>query len=197
MLNKLDCYKNVTNLVPLRTSALRALAACHYITDEPYRAKILDILLSSLAKKNPDIQQCAFECLQKFIVGYPVDKEKIRSAMDPLLLTFGDYRNLTLNGTKGLSYLTKLFPTMFYENLCENLLQHINNMLKNSIAANKGQNFLAIAKTGDTEQKITTIMGIFHQVPRATPTFIEGLCQLILQTEKSLQVSVWSTCVHV
>lgn len=77
ILNKLDCYKNVTNLVPLRTSALRALAACHYITDMTNRSKILDILLGSLAKKNPEIQEVAFECLQKFIVGYPVDKDTV------------------------------------------------------------------------------------------------------------------------
>lgn len=77
ILNKLDCYKNVTNLVPLRTSALRALAACHYITDMANRSKILDILLGSLAKKNPEIQEVAFECLQKFIVGYPVDKDTV------------------------------------------------------------------------------------------------------------------------
>lgn len=77
ILAKLDCYKNVTNLVPLRTSALRALAACHYITDVLNRSKILEILLSSLAKKNPEIQEVAFECLQKFIAGYTVDKQVV------------------------------------------------------------------------------------------------------------------------
>lgn len=108
--------------------------------------------------------------------------------MRPLLLTLGDYRNLTLNGTKRLSSLTQLFPSMFNEKLCEQLLQHIKKMLENSIAANKGQNFLSIAKTGDTEQKITTILGIFHQIPAATSKFIDSLCRLILQTEKSLMI---------
>lgn len=108
--------------------------------------------------------------------------------MRPLLLTLGDYRNLTLNGTKRLSYLTQLFPSMFNEKLCEQLLQHINKMLENSIAANKGQNFLTLAKTGDTEQKITTIMGIFHQIPAATAKFIDSLCKLILKTERSLMI---------
>lgn len=108
--------------------------------------------------------------------------------MRPLLLTLGDYRNLTLNGTKRLSYLTQLFPSMFNEKLCDQLMQHIKKMLENSIAANKGHNFLALAKTGDTEQKITTIMGIFHQIPAATAKFIEQLCRLILQTEKSLMI---------
>lgn len=192
-LNKLDCYKNVTNLVPLRTSALRALAACHYITDvdpdgSTRRDKILAILLRALEKNNTEIQETAFECLKKFIVGYQVDKETIHNAMRPLLLTLGDYRNLTLNGTKRLSYLTQLFPSMFNEKLCEQLLQHIKKMLENSIAANKGQNFLTLAKTGDTEQKITTIMGIFHQIPAASAKFIESLCRMILQMEKSLMV---------
>lgn len=108
--------------------------------------------------------------------------------MRPLLLTLGDYRNLTLNGTKRLSYLTQLFPSMFNEKLCEQLLQHICKMLEISIASNKGKNFLATAKTGDTELKITTILGIFHQIPAATNKFIETLCRLILQTEKSLMI---------
>lgn len=108
--------------------------------------------------------------------------------MRPLLLTLGDYRNLTLNGTKRLSYLTQLFPCMFHEKLCEQLLQHICKMLELSITANKGKNFLAIAKTGDTELKVTTILGIFHQIPAATNKFIETLCRLILQTEKSLMI---------
>lgn len=108
--------------------------------------------------------------------------------MRPLLLTLGDYRNLTLNGTKRLSYLTRLFPSMFNEKLCEQLLQHICKMLENSVQNNKETNFLETAKTGDTEQKIITILGIFHQIPAATNKFIETLCRLILQTESSLQI---------
>lgn len=108
--------------------------------------------------------------------------------MRPLLMTLGDYRNLTLNGTKRLSYLTQLFPSMFNEKLCEQLLQHICKMLEISITSNKGKNFLATAKTGETEQKITTILSIFHQIPAATNKFIETLCRLILQTEKSLMI---------
>lgn len=73
-LNKLDCYKNVTNLVPLRISALRALAACHYINDNPTRDRILGILLKSLEKNNSELQQVAFECLKKFIDGCTIDK---------------------------------------------------------------------------------------------------------------------------
>lgn len=75
ILHKLDCYKNVNNLIPLRKSALKALAACHYITDAPCRDKILTILLKSLEKNNSELQEAAFECLKKFIAGYAIEKE--------------------------------------------------------------------------------------------------------------------------
>lgn len=117
---------------------------------------------------------------------------QIYKAMRPLLQTLGDYRNLTLNRTKHFSYLTRLFPGMFNFQFCNQLMQHITKMLENSIAANKGHNFLALARSRDTVQIITTIMGIFHQIRDATDTFIEPLCRLILQTEKSLMIELSS-----
>lgn len=83
VLTKLDCYKNISNLVPLRSSALRALAACNYINEPKYREKILGILLKSLEKNNPGLQEAAFECLQKFISGYNVDKELVSITVCP------------------------------------------------------------------------------------------------------------------
>lgn len=187
-LSKFDCYKNVTNLVPLRKSAIHALSAWHYVTTQNYRDKIFQILFKALEKENPELQEAAFEGMKKFISGFNIDKETVHAGMRPLLLTLGDYRNLKLNGTKRLSYLTQLFPPMFNEKLCEQLLQHIKKMLEISTAANKGKNFLAVAKTGDTEQIITTIIGIFHQIPAATAKFIDSLCRLVLQFEKNLMI---------
>lgn len=108
--------------------------------------------------------------------------------MRPLLLTLGDYRNLTLNGTKRLSYLTRLFPSMFNEKLCEQLLQHMYKMLDLAKTTNKGKNFVSVAKSGENEQKVVTILGIFHQIPAATTRFIERLIPLILGTESSLMI---------
>lgn len=108
--------------------------------------------------------------------------------MRPLLLTLGDYRNLTLNGTKRLSYLTRLFPSMFNEKLCEQLLQHMYKMLEISKTSNKGKNYVSVSKTGDNEQKVVTILGIFHQIPAATTRFIDRLIPLILGTETCLMI---------
>ncbi|XP_058058029.1 transcription-associated protein 1 isoform X2 [Anopheles bellator] len=186
-LNKLECFKTVTNLVPLRKSALNALAACHYIQNGSCREKIFQILFKGLEKNNVELQEAAFQCMKNFLQGCSVSKETIHTFIRPMLLLLGDYRNLTLSGTRRLSYLTQLFPAMFNEKLCDSLLQILKKMLEVTITTNKG-NFLAASKTSEMEKKIVTILGIFHQIPAASPKFIENLCKLILQTEKSLMI---------
>jgi len=75
VLNKLPCYKSVSNLVPLRKSALRALAACHYI--QSCREKIFPVLYKALEQSNPELQEAGFECMKKFISGFQIDMEMV------------------------------------------------------------------------------------------------------------------------
>lgn len=188
-LSKLDCFKNITNLIPLRKSALRALAACHYLGQErkTVKEKIFTILYKAL-EKNSELQETAFECMQKFNLGCAAEKDFLLQSFRPLLLALGDHRNLTINIVKRLSYLTQLFPSMFNEKLCDQLLEIIKKMLQASVAANKSQNFLKVSKTGETEMKISTIIEIFHQIPAATQKFVPSLIALVLAAEKEIMI---------
>ncbi|XP_022821038.1 transformation/transcription domain-associated protein isoform X3 [Spodoptera litura] len=192
MLGKLPCYKGV-NLVPLRASALKALAACHYIQEKHCREKIFQVLYKSLEKNDQELQQVGFECMQKFLSGFQIDMEMVHPVMRPLLLTLGDHRHLSVNGAKRLSYLTQLFPSTFSEKLCEQLLQLLKKLLDYSIQTNRGGNFLqSVSKNMENEQKIIILIGIFHQIPAASPRFIDVLCRLIFHTEKSLMIEAGS-----
>uniref|UniRef100_T1H0N2 Condensin complex subunit 1 C-terminal domain-containing protein n=1 Tax=Megaselia scalaris TaxID=36166 RepID=T1H0N2_MEGSC len=91
VLFKLDCYKNVSNMDSLRKSALKALAACHYITEPVSREKILSILFKVMEKNNTDIQDAAYECMSKFFAGIKCEKDIINTGIRPLLQTLGDY----------------------------------------------------------------------------------------------------------
>jgi transformation/transcription domain-associated protein len=126
--------------------------------------------------------------MQKFNLGSSAEKEFLLQNLRPLLLALGDHRNLTINIVKRLSYLTQLFPAMFNEKLCDQLLEIVKKMLQASIAANKNQNFLKVAKSGDTEVKIATIIEIFHQIPAATAKFTQSLISLVLAAEKELMI---------
>lgn len=63
VLLKLPCYKSVTNLLPLRKSALRALAACSYISAK--REKIFQVLYKALNSKTSELQEVAHDCMKK------------------------------------------------------------------------------------------------------------------------------------
>nr|XP_018903777.1 PREDICTED: transformation/transcription domain-associated protein isoform X3 [Bemisia tabaci] len=182
MLLKLPCYKSVSNLVPLRKAAMRVLAACHYIpavTD-----KVFLSLYQALDKPNPELQEAAFECMKTFIAGAELDRALIRDALRPLLTTLSDVRSLHVSGARRLSYLVQLFPHSFNEKFCEQLLEHLHKLFNNLVQ----QQQQGGTKNGNMEEIIAIIINIFHEAPAASVRFIEPLTQLILQSEKSLNI---------
>ena len=186
-LQKFPCYKNVVNLVPLRQSALRALAACHYIPE--CRDKIFNVLYKSLQSTNAEIAEASFECMKSFIEGFQIDMELVHQVMRQLLLNLGDYRNLNLSLIQRLAYLAQLFSNVFSEKLCEQLLQHLKKWLEVAIVTQK-QAAAGGNKTGGQEQlKVAAaIVDLFHRIPTASARFIELLCKLVLTTERALAV---------
>ena len=50
------------------------------------------------------------------------DIELVHSALRPLLMMLGDYRNLNPGLLRRLTYMVSLFPTSFNEKMCDSLL---------------------------------------------------------------------------
>lgn len=50
------------------------------------------------------------------------DIELVHSALRPLLMMLGDYRNLNPTLLQRLTHMIELFPTSFNEKMCESLL---------------------------------------------------------------------------
>ena len=189
-LQKFPCYKNVVNLVPLRQSALRALAACHYIPEN--RDKIFTILFKSksLQSSNSEIAETSFECMKSFIAGFQIDMEMVHQVIRPMLMNLGDYRNLNLSLIQRLAFLAQLFSNVFSEKLCEQLLQHLKKWLEVAIVTQKQAAAAGGNKPGGQEQlKVAAaIVDLFHRIPAASARFIELLCKLVLTTERALSI---------
>ena len=187
-LQKFPCYKNVVNLVPLRQSALRALAACHYIPEN--RDKIFTILFKSLLSSNSEIAETSFECMKSFIAGFQIDMEMVHQVIRPMLMNLGDYRNLNLSLIQRLAFLAQLFSNVFSEKLCEQLLQHLKKWLEVAIVTQKQAAAAGGNKPGGQEQlKVAAaIVDLFHRIPAASARFIELLCKLVLTTERALSI---------
>lgn len=75
---------------------------------------------------------------------------------------------------------------MFIQNLY-NFIKILLNIYLNTANGGTG-----ISKDSDEEQKVVTILRIFHQTPAASAKFINQLCQFILQTEKAVLIEASS-----
>ncbi|XP_072179557.1 transformation/transcription domain-associated protein-like [Diadema setosum] len=182
---KLPCYKSVPSLVPLRISALNALAACRYIPQA--RERIFKILYNALNSSINELQEAGAECMKKFIAGQPVEMELVHTSVRPLLLTLGDHRNLNLNVIQRLHSLSQLFPNAFNEKLCEQMLSHLKKWLENAVLIQKnGQ------KSTDHLKICTAILNLFHAIPAASAKILEHLLLLMIKAETALNMEAGS-----
>ncbi|CAB4061236.1 TRRAP [Lepeophtheirus salmonis] len=180
-LQKLPCYKTISNLVPLRKSALKALAACHYIPE--CREKIFAVLYKALNSTNNELVDAGYECMKKFITGFQIDMDMANTVLRTLS-SLQDYRNITINLIKRLCYLARLFPSVFVDNLTEQLLQQqLKKWLemaivgyKNPSAAQNVANKVGVSSIGNS--------GVNFPPTRT----IEMLCKLVLTTERALLI---------
>jgi transformation/transcription domain-associated protein len=190
-LQKLPCYKSITNLVPLRKSALRALSACHYIPE--CREKIFTVLFKALNSTNNDLVEASYECMKKFISGFTVDAETVNTLMRNMIASLGDYRVMNLNLITRLSYLAQIFPAPFAgnEKILEQLLQLLKKWLEGAILGFK-QMQQGVNKAGGYQQlKVAAaVIKLFQNLPSTSipMRIIEMLCKLILTTERALQL---------
>ncbi|KAH9524763.1 hypothetical protein Btru_027782, partial [Bulinus truncatus] len=185
VLIKQACYKNITNLVPLKKSALKALAACNLVLSK--KEKIFKTLFKALISSNSEIQETAHESMKMLMQGCVIDVEMAYAAMRPLLSYLGDYRSLTLNIVKQLSSLVQLFPNSFNEKLCESMQNHLKKWIETAHTNQKTGQPRPAGQVLSTEvQLCAAIINMFHLIPAASKNLIEPLTSLSLVGERAL-----------
>jgi transformation/transcription domain-associated protein len=201
-MSRCDAYKDVKLLPELRESAMKVLVSWHYIyhnqhydTEKVKNINFCDDAFVTLFKAlevHQSLQETAFKCLKKLIDDCKERSESGWPIQHSFLETLGDYSSWTPDSIKRLSYYCLLFPKMFTEKTCEQLFEIVKKLIQNSIVANKDQNYLKIAKTGEKEQKIAAIIDLFHLIPTCTSKFVILLIKLLMATEES--ISLETTC---
>ncbi|KAH9524764.1 hypothetical protein Btru_027783 [Bulinus truncatus] len=185
VLIKQACYKNITNLVPLKKSALKALAACNLVLSK--KENIFKTLFKALISSNSEIQETAHESMKMLMQGCVIDVEMAYAAMRPLLSYLGDYRSLTLNIVKQLSSLVQLFPNSFNEKLCESMQNHLKKWIETAHTNQKTGQPRPAGQVLSTEvQLCAAIINMFHLIPAASKNLIEPLTSLSLVGERAL-----------
>ncbi|CAK8696388.1 unnamed protein product [Clavelina lepadiformis] len=207
-LRKLACYKNVQSLIPLRSSAMKALSVLYYIAQ--VREKIINVLFKQLGSESYQLMKTAEDCIKRFlkgmeIEGKPIETDVVHNAMRPTLLKMGDYRNLTLTVVHHLAALSRLFPNTFNEKLCEQLFAHLNKWLDTALhkQISVQSSTLSTASVSGSPQDqefdvshelelCAAILEIFHLIPLAPQALLEPLIALVVKTEAGLMLEIGS-----
>ena len=195
-MSRYDAYKDPKQLPELRETAMKVLVSWHYVyhnkfydTDKVQNVNFCDeafVTLFKAMETYPSLQDTAFECLKRLTIECKEKSETGWPIQNSFLDSLGDYMSWNINSIKRLSYYSLLFPKVFTEKTCDQLLEIVKKFLQTSLAANKDQNYLKIAKTGETEQKIAAIIELFHQIPAASSKYVVGLLRLVLATEEGV-----------
>lgn len=201
-MSRYDAYKDIKQLPELRETAMKVLVSWHYIyhkqhydTDKVKNVSFCDEAFLTLFKAMEtyqNLQDTAFECLKRLTVECKEKSETGWPIQNSFLDSLGDYLSWTTNSIKRLSYYSLLFPKVFTEKTCDQLLEIVKKLLQTSIATNKDQNYLKIAKNGETELKIAAIINLFHQIPAATSKYVVLLLRLVLATEEGISLETSS-----
>ena len=197
VLNKHPSYKNCTDLVPLRRSALHALSSFHFI--EQHKEKIFSVLFKALDSKHPEIQEAGFECMKKFIENTRIEVTIIHNYVKPLIKEIApkstndsasnsnnNIGHLTMNLMQRLSYMTQLFPNIFTEILCHQMYQYGQGLLSDIVKTQQQ------ALRQDKLKILVAIVNLFHQVPAASDKFVEKLLSLVFLAEKMVMIEAGS-----
>jgi len=120
------------------------------------------------------------------------DIELVHSALRPLLMTLGDYRNLTPPLLVRLTYMIELFPTSFNEKMCNSLMAHLRNWIEvlQSTSNTVSSSATAVDRKGDEVTVCLHIMTMLHMLPASTFRLFEPLLALSLKGEKALGIEV-------
>lgn len=189
-LKKLQCYVNVTNLTPVRTAALHALASLHYLKD--YENTIFRILMQSTESSSLELQEEAHSCLNKFTSKVTIDHTVIQTEVAPILERLKESSMWDMQSVKRLICFAKLFPPIFTDSFCVELQEHLSNISKSAIEDLKSPltaNEKVYERTGRANEKIKVCAGIIELlvlIPTVVPATVSKLMALVFKVESTL-----------
>lgn len=195
-LKKLQCYANVTNLAPLRTAALQALASLYYLTN--YETTIFRILFKATESSNLEVQEEAHSCIVKFTSNVTIDPAMIQAEIAPTLEKLKESQMWDMQSVKRLICIAKLFPSIFKEPFCFELQEHLSNISKsaiNDLRCPLNQNEKVYERIRLANEKIKICAGIIELLvllPTVVPSTVSKLMAMVFKVESTLMMETGS-----
>ncbi len=195
--------KSLQEFIHLRKTALNTLSSFYHLIEK--RDIIFSTLHRALANLNNEIQECAYDCLKKYLINsetfikqhqtqHPTENLNLK----PILTIAGDHlreylQNITehksfnLNIMQHLTYITRLYPTILNEKFSEYILKHLKLWLESGATLVTQQKQVISVITN--EIKISSaIISLFAELQSTPAKFVDTLIQIVLKYERAFML---------
>ena len=202
-LRKVPCYKNVTNLIPIRKAAIKALSACHYVSD--FRDKVFIVIYKSMCSHaSAEINEASFEALRIVIDSGNIPRDFMNTQINNLM------RNLIANRpivtiSKKIIYHCQLVPWVFKENVSNQLVNSLISLLDTLCGGNKeiipdhnDDKSVSEQRAARDTKKLSDIktvseaLNLLYELPNVGTSNMERLVTKIIEVEKNLNIEASS-----
>ena len=195
--------KNLQEFISLRKTALNTLSSFYHLIEK--RDIIFSTLHRALAHLNNELQECAYDCLKKYLANsevfikqhqaqHPNENLNLKAILtiagDHLreyLQNITEHKSLNLNIMQHLTYITRLYPTILNEKFSEYILKHLKLWLESGATSITQQK--QVISVISNEIKISSaIISLFAELQSTPARFVDTLIQIVLKYERAFML---------
>jgi transformation/transcription domain-associated protein len=189
-------FNNGELVVNLRVSCLRLLSMAMNFPEfanapqNTSRARIIAVFFKSLYSKSPEIIEAANAGLKDVLTQTnKLPKDLLQNGLRPILMNLQDPKRLSVAGLDGLARLLTLLTNYFKVEIGARLLEHMKVIADESTLQKVS---FGLIEQNPQMKIVAAIFNVFHLLPPAAVTFMEGLIDAVLDLEFKLRRTTFS-----
>ncbi|KAI9769878.1 MAG: hypothetical protein M1839_003575 [Geoglossum umbratile] len=188
--------RTAESIVNLRVACIRLLSMAMGFSEfgnspqNQTRARIIAVFFRCLYSKSTDVIDAAYAGLKGVLAQTnKLPKDLLQNGLRPILMNLSDPKRINVAGLEGLARLLTLLTNYFKVEIGARLLDHLKTFAEPSSLQ---QISFKLLEQNPQMKIIAAILNIFHLLPSAAVTFMDGLVNTVLDLEEKLRRTHYS-----
>ncbi|KZF20186.1 putative histone acetylase complex subunit Paf400 [Xylona heveae TC161] len=188
--------RTAESIISLRVSCIRLLSMAMGFAEfgnspaNPSRPRIIAVFFKSLYSKSPEVIDAANAGLKGVLtMTNKLPKDLLQNGLRPILMNLQDPKRLSVAGLDGLARLLTLLTNYFKVEIGSRLLDHMRTIADQNALQKIS---FTLVEQNPSMKVVAAILNIFHLLPPAAITFMEGLVNKVLELEEKLRRTTYS-----
>ncbi|KAI9827707.1 MAG: hypothetical protein M1819_006908 [Sarea resinae] len=188
--------RTAESIVNLRVSCIQLLSMAMGFSEfgnspqNQSRPRIISVFFKSLYSKSTEVIDAANAGLKGVLMlTNKLPKDLLQNGLRPILMNLQDPKRLSVAGLDGLARLLTLLTNYFKVEIGARLLDHMKT-IADPVALQRIS--FSLVEQNNQMKVVAAILNIFHLLPPAAITFMEGLINKVLELEEKLRRTHYS-----